>query len=98
MNERPRLVFNKTNKYLIAQVVDDKQGVTLAYATSYEKSFPETGGSRKNKKAAEEMGKIIAQRAIEKGVKQVMLDRSGMLYHGKIAAFADAAREVGLEF
>jgi large subunit ribosomal protein L18 len=96
--ERPRLVFNRTNRYLIAQVIDDSTNTTLAYAITSEKTFPIQGESRKNKLSATELGKIIALRATEKGVKQVMLDRSGMVYHGKIAAFADAARENGLEF
>ncbi|MCC6274224.1 MAG: 50S ribosomal protein L18 [Leptospiraceae bacterium] len=96
--DRPRLVFNKTNRYLIAQVIDDKGGATLAYAISSEKDFPLKGETRKNKKSAIELGKVIAKRALSKGVKQVVLDRSGMIYHGKIAAFADSAREGGLEF
>ena len=96
--ERPRLVFNKTNHYLIAQVIDDIKGVTLAYAVSSEKDFPIKTENRKNKKSAEELGKIIAKRAKDKGVSKVMLDRSGMIYHGKISAFADSARKEGLEF
>lgn len=95
---RPRLVFNKTNRYLIAQVIDDSKGVTLAFAHSSEKDFPVKSFSRKNKECATELGKRIAERAKTKGVKEVMLDRSGMIYHGTIAAFADSAREGGLEF
>ncbi len=94
----PRLVINKTNRYLIAQVIDDKNGSTLAYASSSEKTFPITGYSRKNKNSAVELGKIIAERAKTKGVQKVMLDRSGSIYHGNIAAFADSAREGGLVF
>jgi large subunit ribosomal protein L18 len=94
----PRLVLNKTNRYLIAQVIDDKSGTTLAFATSSEKNFPITGYSRKNKKSAAELGKIIAERAKNKGVSSVMLDRSGAIYHGNIATFADSAREGGLKF
>ncbi len=96
--DRPRLVFNKTNRYLIAQIIDDSIGKTLAFATSFEKDFPEKGENRKNKISAEKLGKVIASRAISSGVKKVVLDRSGMIYHGKIAAFADSAREGGLEF
>ncbi|MCB1191016.1 MAG: 50S ribosomal protein L18 [Leptospiraceae bacterium] len=95
---RPRLVFNKTNRYLIAQVVDDTQGKTIAYATTAEKDFSVSGYSRKNKEAASELGKLIATRAKNNGIDKVMLDRSGMIYHGKIASFAEAAREKGLEF
>ncbi|MBE7411942.1 MAG: 50S ribosomal protein L18 [Leptospiraceae bacterium] len=97
-SDRPRLVFNKSNKFLIAQIIDDKIGKTLAFAISSEKDFPLKGDVRKNKKSASELGKIIAKRAISNGVKQVVLDRSGMIYHGKVAAFADSAREEGLEF
>ncbi len=96
--DRPRLVLNKTNRYLIAQIVDDTNGTTLAYAMSSEKDFPVQGYSRKNKKSAAELGKILAQRAKGKGVTKVMFDRSGKIYHGNLAAFADSAREGGLEF
>ncbi|WP_078129490.1 50S ribosomal protein L18 [Leptospira alexanderi] len=94
---RPRLVFNKSNKYLSCQIIDDIQGVTLAYATTSEKTFTE-GKSKKDKDAAKILGKLIAERGSQKGVKQVMLDRSGMIFHGRIAAFAEGAREAGLEF
>ena len=96
--ERPRLVFNKSNRYLIAQVIDDKAGTTLAFAATYEKDFPVKGFSIKNKAAAVELGKRISARATKNGVKKVMLDRTGMIFHGKLAAFADSAREGGLEF
>lgn len=95
---RPRLVFHKSNKYLSVQIIDDAKGLTLAAASSSEKNFPKVEGSLKNKKAAVELGKLIAERAKSKGVKQVMLDRSGMVYHGKIESFANSARENGLEF
>jgi len=96
--DRPRLVFNKTNRYLIAQVIDDTAGSTIAYAVSSEKSFPVQGFSKKNKQAATELGKLIAERAKSKGISKVMLDRSGIIYHGKLAAFAESARKEGLEF
>ncbi|MDX1960321.1 MAG: 50S ribosomal protein L18 [Leptospiraceae bacterium] len=95
---RPRLVINKTNRFMIAQVIDDSKGVTLAYAATSEKEFPIKSFSRKNKASASELGKIIAERAKQKGVIEVMLDRSGYIYHGNIAAFADSAREGGLVF
>lgn len=95
---RPRLVFNKSNRYLTAQVIDDVQGKTLVYATTQEKDFPSHENSKKSKSAASELGKLIAQRAKNSGVSKVMLDRSGMIYHGAIAAFAESAREEGLEF
>ncbi|MCE9502064.1 MAG: 50S ribosomal protein L18 [Leptospira sp.] len=97
-SDRPRLVFNRTNRFLIAQVIDDAKGATVAFAISSEKDFPEKGTNRKSKASAVQLGKIIAQRAIAKGIKEVMLDRSGLLYHGRVAAFADSAREGGLQF
>ncbi|TGN18359.1 50S ribosomal protein L18 [Leptospira idonii] len=95
---RPRLVFNKTNRYLTAQVIDDTKGVTVAYATTQEKDFPKHENSKKSKSAATQLGKLIADKAKKAGISQVVLDRSGMVYHGRIAAFADSAREGGLEF
>ncbi|MCW7471312.1 MULTISPECIES: 50S ribosomal protein L18 [Leptospira] len=97
-SERPRLVFNKTNRYLTAQIIDDAKGVTLVYATTLGKDFPKHENSKKSKSAATELGKVVAEKAKKAGVSQVVLDRSGMVYHGKIAAFADSAREGGLEF
>ena len=95
---RPRLVFNKSNRYLIAQVIDDSRGQTLVYATTKEKNFPPHENSKKSKSAAVQLGKVIAERAKQHGITKVMLDRSGMIYHGVIAAFAESAREEGLEF
>lgn len=95
---RPRLVFTKSNRFLTAQVIDDVQGKTLAYATTMEKEFPAHENSKKSKSAATILGKVIAERAKKTGVEKVMLDRSGMIYHGAIAAFAESAREGGLEF
>lgn len=92
---RPRLVVNRTNRYLAVQIVDDATGKTLCAAATNEKSFAKKG---KNKEAAAALGELIASRAAEKGVKKVVLDRRGNLYHGRVAAFADAAREKGLEF
>ncbi|EKR72239.1 50S ribosomal protein L18 [Leptospira noguchii] len=98
LGNRPRLVFIKSNQYLSCQIIDDTQGVTLAYATTSEKTFTGEGKSKKDKGAAKILGKLIAERGSQKGVKQVMLDRSGMIFHGRIAAFAEGAREAGLEF
>lgn len=95
---RPRLVFNKTNRYLTAQIIDDVKGVTLVYATTLSKDFPNHENSKKSKSAATQLGKLVAEKAKKAGVLQVVLDRSGMVYHGRIAAFADSAREGGLEF
>lgn len=92
---RPRLVFNRTNKNLFAQLIDDATGTTLCSASTLEKSF---GGSAKNKEAAAKLGQVFAERAKGKGVSKIVFDRRGLLYHGKVASFADAAREGGLEF
>lgn len=92
---RHRLVFNRSNRYLSAQLVDDATGVTLCSAATNEKGFAVQG---KNKEAARKLGEVIAERASGKGIKQVVLDRRGILYHGRIAEFAAAARDKGLEF
>lgn len=92
---RPRLVINRSNRYLHCQVIDDLTGRTLCAASTSEKEFKLRD---KNKEAAKLLGELIAERAVAKGVKQVVLDRRGIIYHGKVAAFADAAREKGLEF
>ena len=95
--ERPRLNVYRSLNHIYAQVIDDAQGVTLASASTVQgkKGSRKTGG---NLASAKEIGKLIAQRAIEKGVKKVVFDRGGYLYHGRIKALADAAREAGLEF
>lgn len=97
--ERKRLLLHKTNKHLVAQIVDDKTGNTVCQASTLEKSFAaEVKGGKKNREAAKRLGAILAKRATEKGIKKVYFDRRGRLYHGKIADFADQAREAGLEF
>ena len=92
---RPRLVINRSNRFLAVQIIDDLTGRTLCAAATNQKDFAKKG---KNKESAKALGELIASRAAEKGVKKVVLDRRGNLYHGKVAAFADAAREKGLEF
>jgi large subunit ribosomal protein L18 len=91
---RPRLNVYRSLNHIYAQVIDDENGVTLASASSLQMKL-KTGG---NIASAKEIGKAVAERAIEKGVKQVVFDRGGYLYHGRIKALADAAREAGLEF
>jgi large subunit ribosomal protein L18 len=91
---RPRLSIFRSSKNIYAQVIDDAQGVTVAAASSLE-SEKKAGG---DKDAAATVGKLVAQRAIEKGVKDVVFDRGGFIYHGRIKALADAAREAGLNF
>ncbi|HKD59308.1 MAG TPA: 50S ribosomal protein L18 [Terracidiphilus sp.] len=92
--ERPRLNVFRSLNHIYAQVIDDQQGVTLASASSLALKL-KTGG---NVTAAREIGKAIAEKAQEKGIKKVVFDRGGFLYHGRIKALADAAREAGLEF
>jgi len=93
-NGRPRLSIFRSSKNIYAQVIDDAKGVTLAAASTLE-SDKKAGG---DKDAAATVGKLVAQRAIEKGVKDVVFDRGGFIYHGRIKALADAAREAGLNF
>jgi large subunit ribosomal protein L18 len=94
---RPRLSIFRSGKHIYAQVIDDGAQQTVAAASSVENA--KNGAAKTyNVAAAAEVGKLIAQRAIEKGVKQVVFDRGGYLYHGRVKALADAAREGGLEF
>src|SRR5215813_12337481 len=92
--ERPRLAVFRSVKHIYAQVIDDSKGQTLAAASSNEKSAKNGG----NVAGAKAIGKLVAERAQDKGVKAVVFDRGGYLYHGRIKALADAAREAGLEF
>ena len=92
--ERPRLNVYRWLNHIYAQIIDDAKGETLLSASSLA-SKVKTGG---NVAAAKEVGKLVAERAIEKGIKRVVFDRGGYLYHGRIKALADAAREAGLEF
>ena len=92
---RPRLAVFRSVKHIYAQVIDDSVGHTLAAASSNEKNGVKSGGNIAGAKA---VGKLLADRAKEKGVKAVVFDRGGYLYHGRVKALADAAREGGLEF
>ena len=94
--QRPRLTVFKSNKYIYAQLIDDVAGHTLASASSLDASLGLT--SKSNLEAATAVGKKIAENAKDKGIEAVVFDRSGYVYHGKIAALADAAREAGLKF
>jgi large subunit ribosomal protein L18 len=95
-NGRPRLSVFRSSKNIYAQVIDDANGVTLAAASTLESVKDGVKGSDKD--AAMRVGKLVAQRALEKGVKDVVFDRGGYIYHGRIKALADAAREAGLNF
>src|SRR5207248_2164698 len=99
--ERPRLSVFRSVGHIYAQVIDDLSGTTLAAASSIDAALKGTfdkGVRGGNLKGAEAVGKAIAERSIEKGIKRVVFDRSGFLYHGRIRAVADAARKAGLEF
>jgi large subunit ribosomal protein L18 len=93
---RPRLAVFRSLNHIYAQVIDDEQGVTLCSASSVEKSTGvSTGG---NLDAAKTIGKLIAERAQDKGITQVVFDRGGYIYHGRVKSLAEAAREAGLQF
>ena len=91
----PRLCVYRSNANITAQVIDDVAGVTLVSATSTEKDFGMYGG---NKEAAKKVGKLVAERALAKGIENVVFDRGGYLYHGRVQELADGAREGGLKF
>jgi large subunit ribosomal protein L18 len=95
---RKRLSVHRSSKHIYAQVIDDEEGVTVASASTAEKSSLEGLKTGASVDAAKAVGKLIAQRAQEKGVKDVIFDRGSYLYHGRIKALADAAREGGLNF
>ena len=94
--ERPRLAVFRSNRHLVAQVIDDRAGRTLAYASTVEPDI--RSGATGNKGAAATVGRLVAERARAAGVTSVVFDRGGFAYHGRVAAAADAAREAGLEF
>jgi large subunit ribosomal protein L18 len=100
--ERPRLTVFRSTAHIYAQVIDDIKGVTLVAASSTEKAVTgETTGKKPtggNLTAAKEIGKRVAERAKENGINKVVFDRGGYIYHGRVKALADAAREAGLEF
>lgn len=95
---RPRLSVYRSDKHLYAQVVDDAKGMTLASASSVDKELKDKVKSGKSLETAKVVGALVAKRAIEKGVKEVCFDRGGRIFHGRIKALADAAREAGLKF
>jgi large subunit ribosomal protein L18 len=93
--DRPRLAVFRSNKHITAQVIDDRAGRTLAAASTTEADLK--GSPTSNKDAAAKVGQLVAERAKAAGVTKVVFDRGGNLYHGRVAAVADAAREAGLE-
>ena len=95
---RPRLSVHRSSKHIYAQIIDDVAGKTVAAASSLEKDLKGNLKTGADKAAAAAVGKLVAERAAKAGVKQVMFDRGGYLFHGRVKALADAAREAGLEF
>ena len=96
--EKPRLAVFRSNNHIYAQIIDDVEGKTLAAANTLQKDVKAELEKTNNVEAAAAVGKVIAQKALEKGIKTVVFDRGGFIYQGKIKALADAARETGLEF
>ena len=95
---RARLSVFRSSKHIYAQVIDDARGETLASASSLEKEMRAGSNTGADIDAAKAVGKLLAERAVKKGVKEVVFDRGGYLYHGRVKALADAAREGGLSF
>lgn len=95
---RPRLSVFRSSKHIYAQVIDDAKGVTIASASSLDKELKGKLPKGTDKAAAAEVGKLVAARAVKAGVSAVVFDRGGYMYHGRVKALADAARETGLSF
>jgi large subunit ribosomal protein L18 len=95
---RPRLSVFRSSEQIYAQVIDDEKGVTIVSASSLEKTNREALKTGANIEAAKQVGKQIAERALQAGVKEVVFDRGGYMFHGRVKALADAAREGGLDF
>lgn len=93
-SERPRLTVFRSNRHIYGQIIDDESGLTVAAASSLDEEVP--AGDKKSQ--AKSVGLLLARRAREKGVETVVFDRNGYLYHGRVAAVAEGAREAGLEF
>jgi large subunit ribosomal protein L18 len=96
--ERPRLCVFRSLSHIYAQIIDDSKGVTLAQASTLDKEIKDKIAFGGNIGSATEVGKLVAQRALAKGIEDVVFDRGGYLYHGRVAALATAAREAGLKF
>ena len=95
---RPRLAVFRSNKHIYAQIVDDAQGTTLTAASSLDPETKKDVKNGSNINAAKAVGKMIAKRAMDKGISAVLFDRGGYIYHGRVKALAEAAREAGLKF
>jgi large subunit ribosomal protein L18 len=97
-SDRPRLCVFRSAKHIYAQIIDDTQGFTIAAASSMEKELRDASDSGDKKAVAVNIGKLIAQRAKEKGISKVVFDRGGFMYHGRVKALSEGAREGGLAF
>lgn len=97
-SERPRLSVFRSSAHIYAQIIDDIEGNTLVSASTLEGEFTATGKKGGNREAAVTIGKMVAKRALDKGISKVVFDRNGFLYHGRVKALSDGAREVGLQF
>ncbi len=96
--ERPRLTVFRSDKHIYAQVIDDTLGKTLACASTLTPDYKESGPAQGKVEAAKRVGALVARKAQEQGITKVVFDRNGFIYHGRIKALADAAREAGLDF
>jgi large subunit ribosomal protein L18 len=97
-NGKPRLSIHRSSKHIYAQIIDDNAGTTLAAASTLEGDFKKAGKTGADIAAASTIGKLVAERAVKAGVKTVVFDRGGFLFHGRVKALAEAAREAGLKF
>ena len=95
---RPRLAIRRSNKHMIAQIIDDTQGVSIILETTDKKEFIDSYGSLNKVEKSKKLGEIIAQKAKDKGIETVVFDRGGFLYHGRVKALAESLREAGLKF
>jgi large subunit ribosomal protein L18 len=96
--ERPRLTVFRSDKHIYAQIIDDTAGSTLATASTLSPEYRELGSLKGKLEAAKRVGDLIARKAKDKGITKVVFDRSGYIYHGRVQALADAARQAGLDF
>jgi large subunit ribosomal protein L18 len=96
-SDQPRMSVFRSARHVYAQIIDDTTGITLATASSVEKGFKEQEKFENKKAAATYVGKLLAERALEKGIKKVVFDRNGFLYHGRVKALSDGARKAGLK-
>lgn len=96
-SDQPRMSVFRSARHVYAQIIDDTTGITLATASSVEKGFKEQEKFENKKAAATFVGKLLAERALEKGIKKVVFDRNGFLYHGRVKALSDGARKAGLK-